>query len=120
MNLFYPRTFSTDWEVMVIDRLERCVQTDKLMAFAGYLRQACDLPVQIWNRIRTVTDRATQIVGEFELDLFPAGAHPVEEMFNAAHIHVGSIYDESKGVYLENQLLKYAPAFAALAANSPL
>src|SRR5215211_7457225 len=112
MNLFYPRTFSTDWEVMVIDRLERCVQSEKLDAFAGYLRQACDLPVQvdwntlefamgintsleqIWNRIRTVTDRATQIIGEFELDLFPAGAHPVEEMFNAAHIHVGSIYDE--------------------------
>ncbi len=72
-NLFHPRTFSTDWEVMVLDRLERCVSNDKLMAFAGALRQETGLPVdtdwnslefavgineslgQIWERIRRVT-----------------------------------------------------------------
>ncbi len=138
MNLFQPRTYSTDWEVMVVDKLERCVATDKLKAFAGVLRNECDLPVnidwnalefavgvnssfeQLWTRIRTVTDRATQIVREFDLDLFPAGAHPVEEMFDGAHVHVGTLGDESAGLLLENQLLRYAPAFAALAANSPV
>lgn len=137
MNLFHPRTFSTDWEVMVIDKLERCVEEDKLLAFAGYLKRALDLPVQIdwhalefamgintsfdqfWNRIRQVTDRATQIVREFNLDLVPAGAHPVEEMFFASHVHVGTIHDESGGIQLENRMLRFAPAFAALAANSP-
>src|SRR5260221_11318090 len=76
MDLFHPRTVSTDWEVMIVDRLERHVNTDKLIAFAGYLQNAFDLPVnvdwnalefalginhsfeQLWNRIRQVTDRA--------------------------------------------------------------
>jgi gamma-glutamyl:cysteine ligase YbdK (ATP-grasp superfamily) len=138
MNLFHPRTFSTDWEVMVVDKLERCVDTEKLCAFAGVLRTECGLPVQIdwntlefamginhsfdqlWNRVRTVTDRAAQRVRDFDLDLFPAGAHPVEEMFNAAHVHVGTIHDEIAGIHLENELMKYAPAFGALAANSPV
>jgi gamma-glutamyl:cysteine ligase YbdK (ATP-grasp superfamily) len=138
MSLFNPRTLSTDWEVMVVDKLERCVDSEKLMAFAGVLRTACDLPVQIdwnclefamginhsfgqlWERIRRVTDRASQLVREFDLELFPAGAHPVEEMFFASHVHVGTIHDESAGIHLENQLMKYAPAFGALAANSPV
>ena len=137
MNLFDPRTFSTDWEIMVVDRLERCVQTDKIAAFAGALERDLGLPVhidwntlecamgvnasldQIWERIRTVTDRATQAVREWDCDLFPAGAHPIEPMFNASHIHVGTIHDESGGIHLEHRLLAYTPAFAALAANSP-
>jgi hypothetical protein len=39
--------------------------------------------------------------------------------FNASHLHVGSIHDESEGIHLENQLLAYVPVFAALSANSP-
>jgi gamma-glutamyl:cysteine ligase YbdK (ATP-grasp superfamily) len=138
MNLFHPRTFSTDWEIMIVDKLERCVDTQKLTGFAGFLRSECDVPInidwntlefamginasfeQLWTRIRNVTDRATQLVREFDLELFPAGAHPVQAMFNAAHCHVGTLHDESRGIQLEGQLLKYAPAFAALAANSPI
>jgi gamma-glutamyl:cysteine ligase YbdK (ATP-grasp superfamily) len=137
MNLFHPRTLSTDWEVMVIDKLERCVRSDKLRGFAGLLRRECGVPVQIdwnalefalginssfeqlWARIRNATDRASQALREFDLDLFPAGAHPADEMFDGAHVHVGTLHDESAGMHLENQMLKYAPAFAALAANSP-
>jgi gamma-glutamyl:cysteine ligase YbdK (ATP-grasp superfamily) len=137
MNLFHPRTFSTDWEVMVVDKLDRCVETDKLKAFAGFLSREYDLPVnidwyalefalginasfeQLWGRIRTVTDRATQIVREFDLDLFPAAAHPVMPIMDGAHFHVGTLHDETAGLHLENQMLRYAPAFAALAANSP-
>jgi gamma-glutamyl:cysteine ligase YbdK (ATP-grasp superfamily) len=138
MNLFEPRTFSTDWEIMVIDRLERCVGEEKLSAFAGIMRNELDVPVQIdwrtlefamgintsfaqlWERIQKVTNRASQLVREYDLDLFPAGAHPIEPMFNANHIHVGTIRDESAGIQLESHLLRYAPAFAALAANSPV
>jgi gamma-glutamyl:cysteine ligase YbdK (ATP-grasp superfamily) len=136
MNLFHPRTVSTDWEVIVVDRLERLVGHDKLMAFAGYLRNVFDVPVntdwnalefalginhsfdQLWNRVRQVTDRATQIIREFDLDLCPMGAHPLEYPFWGAHIHVGTIHDESAALLLENQMLKYTPAFAALATNS--
>lgn len=138
LNLFEPRTFSTDWEVMVIDRLDRCVDSDKLMAFAGVLGDELSLPIQIdwntlefamgvnttfeqlWTRIQQVTDRASQLVREWNLDLFPAGAHPVERMFNASHVHVGTIRDEAAGIHLESRMAKYAPAFAALAANSPV
>jgi hypothetical protein len=67
-----------------------------------------------------VTDRAGQLVGEFDLYLFPAAGHPVERIFNAAHIHVGTVRDETTAIHLENQLIAYAPCFAALAANSPL
>lgn len=139
MNLFQPRTFSTDWEIMVIDRLERPVGNDKLDGFAGTLSDEFALPVktdwnsiefalgvnislgQIWERIETVTDRATQLVREFECDLFPAGAHPLHSgPFFAAHIHVGTLHDETTGIRLENKLVQFTPAFAALAANSPI
>ena len=138
MNAFDPRTFSTDWEVMVLDRLDRTLEMEKLSAFAGYLRQVSDHPIQIdwntlefalgvnssfdqiWARIQKVTDRAAQIVREFDCDLFPAGAHPSEPMFNAAHVHVGTVQDESAAIRVANRMIRYAPAFAALAANSPV
>jgi gamma-glutamyl:cysteine ligase YbdK (ATP-grasp superfamily) len=138
MNLFEPRSFSTDWEIMVIDRLERCVSHGKITAFSGALSREFDLPINVdwntlelalgvntsfpafWERVRTVTDRAGQLVGEFDLDLFPSGGHPVERIFNAAHIHVGTVQDETTAIHLENQMIAYAPCFAALAANSPL
>ena len=137
MNIFEPRTFSTDWEIMVFDKLMRSVETPKLVGFAGILGSEFNLPIQVdwntlefamginssleefWNRVKSVTDRAAQLVREFDLDLFPAGAHPVAPMFNSSHIHVGTIYDESLGIYMESQLMRYTPAFAALAANSP-
>jgi gamma-glutamyl:cysteine ligase YbdK (ATP-grasp superfamily) len=138
MNLFDPRSFSTDWEIMIVDRLERCVSHDKIIAFSGVLSREFDLPINIdWNtlelalgvntsfqafreRMEKVTDRAGQLVGEFELHLFPAAGHPVERMFNASHIHVGTVRDETTAIHLENQMIAYAPCFAALAANSPL
>jgi len=50
MNLFHPRTFSTDWEVMVVDKLDRCVGTEKLQAFAGFLSREYDLPINVdWD-----------------------------------------------------------------------
>ena len=122
--------------MIVVNKLDRMVQHDKLMAFAGYLRNVFDVPVdidwnalefalginhsfdQLWTRIRQVTDRASQIVREFDLDIYPTGAHPLQEPFFGAHVHVGTIHDETAGIQLENQLLKYTPAFAALAANS--
>jgi len=137
MSVFEPRTFSTDWEVMLIDRLERTVNMAKCDAFAGVLQAELDLPVhfdwntiefgmgintsleQFWQRTRQATDRAAELVGEYDLALFPGGAHPVEQLFNASHVHVGCIHDETAGIHLENQLMPYVPAFAALAANSP-
>jgi gamma-glutamyl:cysteine ligase YbdK (ATP-grasp superfamily) len=138
MDTFEPRTFSTDWEIMVVDKLERFVDTEKIAAFAGLLSAEFDLPInidwntlefalginksfeQIWERIQKVTDRASQIVREFDLDLFPAGSHPTAPMFNSSHVHVGTLRDESLAIRLENQMLRYTPAFAALAANSPV
>jgi gamma-glutamyl:cysteine ligase YbdK (ATP-grasp superfamily) len=137
VNAFEPRTFSTDWEVMVVDRLERTVSTWRCRAFANALRAELDLPVhvdmaaiefgmgvnssfeQFWYRTRRATDRAAEMVRELDLDLFPAGAHPVSALFNSSHVHVGSIHSETEGIHLENQVLRYVPAFAALAANSP-
>lgn len=137
-DLFDPRTFSTDWEVMVTDKLLRSVQTEKLFGFAGALQSEFDLPIkidwntiefalgvntslsQIWERIRRVTDRAGQLVREFDCDLFPAGSHPLDEMFNASHVHVGTVHDESAAIRLENEMMPIVPAFAALAANSPV
>lgn len=138
MNLFDPRTYSSDWEVLVVDKLNRCVNSDKLFGFAGTLRSELNLPIQIdwnsiefalginssleqiWNRIQTITDRTAQLLREFDLDLFPSGSHPVEFMFNSSHIHVGTIFDETEGIRLESRLTRYAPVFAALAANSPV
>lgn len=137
MTVFEPRTFSTDWEVMVVDRLDRWLDTEKCDAFAGALRAELDVPVhtdwdavefalgvnysfeQFWQRVRRATDRAGEVLGEFDLDLFPVAAHPVGEHFNASHVHVGSIHDEAAGIRLANRLMRYVPAFAALSANSP-
>ncbi|MCE5323612.1 hypothetical protein LLG46_09900 [bacterium] len=139
MNIFEPRTYSTDWEIMVVDRLDRWIDNfEILLGFAGELKAELDLPVQVdwntlefamginssfdqfWNRIKLVTDRAVQMLHEYDLDLFPAGAHPIAPMFNSSHIHVGTIHDESAGIRMESQLMRYSPAFAALAANSPV
>ncbi len=137
MSVFDPKTFSTDWEITVMDRLNRCVDTEKCAAFGGALRVELDLPIvcdwnaielclgintsfgQFWERVRRTTDRAAEMVREFDLDLFPAAADPVSDLYQGSHIHVGSIHDEAEGIHLENELMKYVPAFAALAANSP-
>lgn len=137
MSVFEPRTFSTDWEVMVVDRLQRCIETRKCDAFAGVLHAELDLPIhtdwktiefalgvnrsfgQFRDRAVRATDRAAELLREYDLDLFPAGGHPVEPMFNASHVHVGSLGDEARGIHLESRLMRYVPALAALAANSP-
>ncbi|MHB0935286.1 MAG: hypothetical protein ACYDCO_07255 [Armatimonadota bacterium] len=138
MNVFDPRTFSTDWEHIVVDRLDRCVDTRRLLGFAGVLFTELQLPIivdkeslefplginhsfdQLWDRIRRTTDRAEELLREYDLDLYPAAAHPQEKIYNSSHVHVGTILDETAGLHLENHLLKYAPAFAALAANAPV
>lgn len=138
MNLFEPKTFSTDWEILVLDKLERAVNEEKLMAFAAILSRELGLPITVdWKtlecamginrnftelreRLETVTTRAAQVLGEWELQLYPTGAHPLEPMFNANHIHVGTVRDESAAIDLENALLPYTPVFAALAANSAI
>jgi len=138
METFTPRTFSTDWEMLVFDRLGRMVGTDKLVPFAGALRDELGLPITVdWNaleytagvnasyaqfreRLWRFTERASQFLREYELDLYPAAAHPVEAMVQSGHIHVGTITDETTAIRLENQLYHYMPAFAALAANSPV
>jgi len=138
MDTFTPRTFSTDWELLVFDRLGRSLNMEKLLAFAGALRDELDLPITIdWNaleytagintsfaqfreRLWRFTERAGQLLREYELDLYPAGTHPVEYMTQSGHIHVGTITDETAGIRLENQLFRFMPAFAALAANSPV
>jgi gamma-glutamyl:cysteine ligase YbdK (ATP-grasp superfamily) len=136
-GIFTPRTFSTDWEVMVVDRLERCVDNQKLNAFAGVLRTEFDVPIntdwnalefavginrsldEIWGRIQRLTDRAGQLLSEFDLSLFPAGAHPLAGVYFASHVHVGTLSDEAAGIRLENRMVRYVPCFAALAANTP-
>jgi len=138
MNLFDPKTYSTDWEIMVFDRKERAVSTDKLFGFAGALRHELDLPIQIdmntvecamgvnhsfaqiGERITKVTDRLTSMLAEYDLDPVPLGSHPRETMYNAAHVHVGTLRDETAALYLEADLIPYTAVFAALAANSPV
>ena len=138
MNLFEPRTFSTDWEIVVMDKLERAVTSEKLIGFASTLRSELNLPIQtdwnslefalgintsfaqIWERTLRTTERAGQLLREYGLELCPGGAHPLEPMYNSAHIHVGTVLDETRAIHLENQLIGCLPAFAALAANSAL
>ena len=138
MKLFQPATFSTDWEIMVFDRQDRVVATDKVMGLAGALSRELGLPIQVddntiecamgvnssygqlRDRIVRVTDRAADVLGAYDLDLCPAASHPVENLYNAAHIHVGTVTDEVEAIRLEQQLIRYTPVFAALAANSPL
>ena len=138
MNLFDPKTFSTDWEIMVFDRKQRAVGTEKLFGFAGTLRHELDLPIQIdfntvecamgvnksyeqiYDRIIRTTDALTSLLGQYELDPVPLGSHPVERMYNASHVHVGTVRDESTAMHLENELIPYTAVFAALAANSPV
>jgi len=138
MRLFQPATFSTDWEIMIFDRQDRVVPTDKIMGLAGLLSREMGLPIQIddntlecamginssyeqlRDRIIRVTDRAADLFGLYDLGLCPAASHPIEGLFNASHIHVGTVTDEVQAIRLENQLIPYVPVFAALAANSPL
>lgn len=40
-------------------------------------------------------------------------------MYNSSHIHIGTLQDETRGILLESKLMRYAPVFGAIAANSP-
>jgi gamma-glutamyl:cysteine ligase YbdK (ATP-grasp superfamily) len=138
MNVFDPKTYSTDWELLVVDKLDRCVSHAKLEGFAGQLRSELDLPIQtdfnaiefamgicksfkqMQDRIQLITDRATQLLAEYDLDLFPCAAHPVDFMYSCSHVHVGTIHNETDGICMENRLMKYIPVFVALSANSPV
>lgn len=137
-SLFDPRTFSTDWEIMALDRLDRLVSEEKLAGFATLLTHHTDVTVQLdyrtlelamgintsfaqlCRRLETVTDLAGQMLREWEIDLFPAASHPRERLYNANHIHIGTLHDETAGIHLESRLLPFMPAFAALACNSPV
>ena len=137
-NLFEPRTFSTDWEVMVLDKWGREVDRQKLTGFSGQLSDEFDLKVEtdwntiefsmgihktlagLWERIQAVTNRASQLVRAHDLEMCPVGSFPTSMMFNAAHIHIGTLRDEAAGIRMENGLVRWIPVFAALAANSPL
>ncbi|MDO8585684.1 MAG: glutamate-cysteine ligase family protein [Armatimonadota bacterium] len=137
MSIFEPQTYSVDWESAVVDKLDRCVDSERLTGFAGMLHKEFDLPIQtdwnaiefalgvnssfaqLWDRVQQVTDRASQVFREYDLDIFPLGSHPTEPMFFGAHVHVGTIHDESAAIHLANCVTRYLPAFAALAANSP-
>ncbi|HEY3331894.1 MAG TPA: hypothetical protein VGK19_17820 [Capsulimonadaceae bacterium] len=138
MNTFSPRTFSSDWEIAVLNRKNVVTDNDHLAGLQGQLRAETGLPVQmdwnsievglgvnrsldqIWNRIVDFTDRATSLAAMYECDLMPSASNPVERYFNAAHVHVGTMHDESAGVRLEAALARYTPVFAALGANSAL
>ena len=74
---------------------------------------------EIWTRIRQVTDRAGQLLQEYQLSLAPMGATPNDQVFLASHVHIGTVANETDAIHLENQVLRYVPAFGALAANSP-
>jgi gamma-glutamyl:cysteine ligase YbdK (ATP-grasp superfamily) len=135
--LFSPHTFSTDWEIMVFDRLGRPVDQGQIRGFAGALTEELELPIhtdwgtlemgldvnssfaQLQDRLHRLTRRATQMLAEHDMDLYPCGAHPTERFFNASHIHVGTLHDEQAAIRLETALFAFSPAFAALAANSP-
>lgn len=136
-NAFSERTFSTDWEVMAMDRLARFVNDKSFLGVAGILSEELRLPVHVdWNalefglgvnrslnqareRLEKLTDRASQLLRDLDVDLWPVGANPVEGPFNAAHVHVGTLFSETLGICVENRMVRYTPAFAALAANSP-
>jgi len=45
MNIFEPKTFSTDWEIPLVDSLERIVPMEKIRGFAGAIGRECDHPV---------------------------------------------------------------------------
>ena len=138
MNIFEPATFSTDWEIMLFDRQDRVVPTEKVIGLAGQMSRDLGLPVQIdhntlecamdinhsytqiRDRIVQVTDHAADVLGAFELDMCPAASHPLEGLYNASHIHVGTVRNEAAAILLEADLIQYTPVFAALAANSPL
>ena len=120
------------------NRLERCVSEEKLAAFAGVSRSELQLPIQtdwntlefalgintslgqLWERIRRATDRATQLVREMDLDLFPAAAHPVEAMYKPP-ISTSAPYMTRAGrSSWRARSCRYVPVFGALAANSPV
>jgi len=137
MNAFNPRTFSSDWEVTILDRNLQLLDNEKLSGLAGLLNVESGLPVhmdwrsveiglginrsldQVAARIIDVTDRLTQLAESYDCTVFPMASHPRDVYFNASHVHVGTIHDEAIGLQLEAGLLQYTPVIAALGANSP-
>ena len=139
MTTFSPRTFSAEWEIMLLDRLERLAGWEVCDVMASSVRDEFGLPVsheggdrlefrfgvnrcldEMWQRVHRVTDRAREIAANWDLDLLLVGVHPLVFQINGTHVHVGTVNEEAPALEVKHRALRYMPAFGALAANSPI
>ncbi len=75
---------------------------------------------QLIERTERQFEEVNRICSEKGWIFFPVGCHPAMEGAIGFHVHVGSFYRHDSATKLANTLPKYAPALAALMANSPI
>lgn len=74
---------------------------------------------QFLERIKAVTDRATQVLREFGLELYPAGSHPIEWMYARPTSMLGQYTTKSEALTSNQGCCDMCPVFGAISANSP-
>ena len=134
-----PLTVGYDWEMAILKKTGENVAENDVVRLSDELRRrlpwcqtGTDLEL-IESRMGCIEsfDELLRKSDAFDLelrratsrhgwDLLRSGARPLEREPVGAHIHVGTARDAAAAVTIQNRMARYAPAFAALMANSPV
>lgn len=142
---FDPLTFGYEWETLILKPNMMLIDEEDVEWFSRELRRrlswsrtGLDILRRTHSKLleiksgimksydelieRTATQfkEVGRICSEKGWVFFPVGSHPAFEGAVGFHVHIGSLYQRDYATGLANILSKYAPALAALMANSPV
>lgn len=142
---FDPLTFGYEWEtlilkpnMMLVDKADVEWFSRELRRRLSWSRTGLDIIRRTHAKILEIKsgimkshdeliertdvqfEEVNRICSEKEWIFFPVGCHPAFEGAVGFHVHIGSFYKHRAATRLANTLSKYAPALAALMANSPI
>ncbi len=146
MGILNPVTFGYEWETLVLKPDLSLINSSDVEWIArqlrnkfpwsrtgydylGWGREGRLLEVrsgilksynQLVERTHKQVEEVRKICKDKDWLFLPIGSHPAMGNAVGLHVHIGSIYDFPLATQNADVLVKYAPPFAALAANSPI
>lgn len=146
MGILSPATFGYEWEILVlkpdlsladsadVEWLGRKIRNKFPWSrtghdYLGWGREGRLLEIrsgiltsyeQLVQQTKEQIEEAREICRDKGWLLLPAGSHPAIGIAVGLHVHTGTIYNFLLATHNADILIKYAPCFAALAANSPV
>ena len=134
-----PLTVGYDWEMAIlketgenVDEADAERLSDEIRRRFPWCQPGTDLELvesrlgcvgsfeELLEKSELLDGAIREAAGKRGWALLRLGARPFEREPVGAHIHVGSVSDSATAVRIQNGMARYAPALAALMANSPV